>query len=74
MKRADYSLATPEEREQVVSILERNARELIAKKRATDPAKLERRVQRFVQRIRNGEIITGRDFDVLVKLFRKEPI
>lgn len=71
---ADYSRATLKEREQVVEILQRNVREMVRKKRSRDPAALTRIADELCARIRSGAVFKGKEFELLVRLFRKEPV
>ncbi|RMF63610.1 MAG: hypothetical protein D6743_10490 [Calditrichaeota bacterium] len=74
MEKADYSGASAAERERVVEILQRNVNELIEQKRSHNPMKLRRTANRFCERIRQGGVFTGKDFEQLLKLFRKQAI
>lgn len=74
MQKADYSRATPEERENVIKILQRNLNLLIEQRRVKDPERQRQMVSRLCDRIRNGEVITGSDYKKLVRLFQKKPI
>jgi len=74
MKKADYSIASEEERENVIRILQRNVNILIEEKKTTDAEKLRAVVSGLCDRVRAGEIITGDDFHKLVSLFQKKSI
>lgn len=74
MKKADYSIASKEERENVVKILHRNANHLIEQKLAKDARRLREIVSDLCERVTEGEIITGDDFETLVSLFQKKTI
>jgi len=67
---ADYSRATIEEREQVIEVLERNLKKLLKDPRVKSPHMLQDKASEFARRIRNGEVIVGRDFETLVSLLR----
>ena len=72
MGRADYSIATKEERQQVIDLLERNLEELIRDNKARDPDRLRAEVEKFCTGIREGRVYMGKDFERLVMIFRKE--
>lgn len=72
MGRADYSIATEEERQQVIELLKRNLEELIRENKARDPDRLRAEVQKFCVGIQKGRSYMGKDFDRLVMIFRKE--
>lgn len=74
MKKADYSIASEEERANVVVILQRNANEMIEQKVVKDPATLRQLVSRLCDRVVAGEVIVGKDFETLVQLFQKKPV
>lgn len=74
MGKADYSIASEEERENVIEILQRNANQMIEDKKVKDARKLRQTVDHFAARIRRGDVITGKDFQTLVALFRKKPV
>ncbi len=73
MSKADYSIATEEEREQVVQILERNLHEMAQGLSQVKARQLRQLVEQYCERVRQGAVITGSEFETLVKLFRKEP-
>jgi len=72
MSKADYSIASAEERESVITLLQRNANQMIEQRKVRDPQKLREAVDQFCRRIRNGEVITGKDYQQLVSLFQKK--
>ncbi|MFQ5603185.1 MAG: hypothetical protein ACE5HS_07945 [bacterium] len=72
MKQADYSGASTEEREEVIAILQRNVNQLIEQKQTSDPEMLRQYVDQLCHRVRNGEIISGQDFQALILLFQKK--
>jgi len=74
MEQADYSKATPEEREKVVAIVLRNAEELITKGRTGSPEDLRGRAEALAVRIRRGEILTGRPYKELLSLLQRRPV
>ncbi len=74
MKKADYSIASEEEREDVILILQKNVNQIIEEKKVKDSAKLRAEVDRLSGRIRQGDVITGQDFEKLVGLFQKKSI
>ncbi len=74
MKKADYSIASEEERENVVVILQRNANEMIEQKVVRDPVRLRQLVSRLCDRVMAGDIIVGKDFETLVQIFQKKPV
>ena len=74
MKKADYSIASAEERESVIQILQRNTNHLIEQKLTSDSGKLRAIVGGLCDRIKVGDVITGSDFETLVKLFQKKPV
>lgn len=74
MKKADYSLASGEEREKVIRILQKNVNEIIEQKKTQKPDKLRKIVDRFCERIRSGGIFTGKDFQQLLQLFQKKSV
>lgn len=74
MKKADYSIASEEEREDVILILQRNANQIIENKKVKNSEKLRAEVDRLSARIRQGDVITGQDFEKLVLLFQKKSI
>ena len=74
MKKADYSIASDEEREDVILILQRNANQIIENKKVKDSEKLRKEVDRLSARVRQGDIITGQDFEKLIQLFQKKSI
>ncbi|MFQ5710091.1 MAG: hypothetical protein ACE5HO_21770 [bacterium] len=74
MEKADYSIATPEEREEVIAILQRNANHIIEQKKTRNPDKLRQAVDALSARIRKGEIITGKDFQKLVRILQKKTV
>lgn len=74
MKKADYSIATPEERERVIEILQRNVNMMIEEKRTQRPAELREIVSKLCAGIRDGAVFTGRDFEILVQLFQKKSV
>lgn len=74
MKKADYSIATSEERESVIGILQKNVNQIIEDKKTENPEKLRQMVDGYCKRIRKGEIFTGKEFENLVRLFQKKPI
>lgn len=69
-QKADYSIASPEEREKVIQILDRNLDTIRKQKSSKDPQQLQKLVQDYQARIRAGEIFVGRDFANLVLLFQ----
>ena len=71
-RKADYSIASPEERENVAAILKENCSHIIAEKKTSNPQKFQARVDAFVKRILAGDVITGKDFENLVMIFRKQ--
>ncbi len=71
---ADYSTASAEEREQVIAILERNLKAMLKMPQVKDRERLRQIVSDFQMRIRRGERFTGKEFERLVKLFRKRPL
>lgn len=73
-KKADYSQATAEERQGVVRILQRNYQELLKIGRVADAQAAESRLRRIQQTIEQGGVITGADFDFLLKILRKKQI
>lgn len=74
MKKADYSIASPEERESVINILQKNVNQIIEQKKTDNPDRLRQIVDDYCARIRKGEIFTGKEFQNLVSLFQKKPI
>lgn len=74
MKKADYSIATPEEREGVVEILQRNVNLIIEQKKTKNPKRLRQIVSGLCERVRSGDVITGKDFQTLVQLFQKKSV
>lgn len=74
MKKADYSIASDEEREDVILILQKNVNEIIENKKVKNTEKLRAEVDRLSGRIRQGDVITGQDFEKLVGLFQKKSI
>lgn len=74
MEKADYSIATTEEREKVISILQRNVNVMIEIRRTNAPEKLRQLASGFCERIRRGEIIDGVDYKLLVNIFQKKPV
>jgi len=73
MKKADYSIASIEEREGIVHILQRNINSMIAQKKVKNEAKLRQIVAELCVRVTAGEIFTGKDFEKLVSIFNQEP-
>ena len=71
---ADYSIASDEERERVVDILLRNKKSMLKRKLVKDVSGFERMVDDFIQRIRQGAVFRGKDFDTLLKIFRQRPM
>lgn len=69
---ADYSLASSEERRHVVEILNRNCAWMLKQGKLKNPKKLQTIVLDFTRRIASGGRFTGRDFEMLVRLFRKD--
>ena len=67
---ADYSQATPEEREQVIKILERNFQTLLERNQVKNPEKAKEKIAYYKNVIREGGKIVGREFENFVKLFR----
>ena len=74
MNKADYSIASPEERENVIQILQRNTNHIIEQKKTNDADKLREAVAKLCERVRKGDVITGADFQKLVFLFQKKSI
>ncbi|NIR52043.1 hypothetical protein GWO43_25830 [candidate division KSB1 bacterium] len=74
MSKADYSIASQEERDNVIRILQRNANQLIEQKQVQNAENLRSEVDRLCGRVRNGDVVTGKDFEKLVRLFKKQPI
>jgi len=74
MKKADYSIATEEEREDVVRLLQKNVNEIIEQKKTQHPERLRQAVDAICERVRAGEVFTGKDFQQLVQLFQKKSI
>ncbi len=74
MDKADYRIASQEEREKVVRILQRNVNLIIEQKQSKNSENLRKIVDGFCVRIRNGDIISGKEFQQLLKLFKKQPI
>jgi hypothetical protein len=74
MDQADYSIATPEERENVVEIIQRNANLIIEQKRTGNPEKLRRLADLFCERVRKGDIILGAEYKLLVSIFQNKYI
>ncbi len=72
MRKADYSLASAAEKENVIAILQRNAAEIEKQGGEKSTKELQKTVSRLAHRIRNGDVITGPDFERLVLLFRKQ--
>jgi len=73
MDKADYSRTTVEEREKVIEILYRNLETLLKGRKVKAPEQLRKRVDALAKRIRAGEIITGKDYEQLLRLFQKKP-
>lgn len=74
MDKADYSIASQDEREKVVRVLQRNVNVMIEQKQSQNPEKLRKIVDGFCERIRNGDVISGKDFQQLLQLFKKQAI
>lgn len=70
MSIADYSRATPEVRQQVIEVLDRNLRRLLKRCDDRQREKLQKLAQEFGDRIRRGEVVRGKDFQILVSLLR----
>jgi plasmid stabilization system protein ParE len=70
MSVADYGRASPEEREQVIEVLERNLKRLLRHPKVHNQDRLRELADAYIRRIREGEVIKGRDFDILVSLLR----
>ncbi|MDQ7053931.1 MAG: hypothetical protein Q9P14_13990 [candidate division KSB1 bacterium] len=70
---ADYSMASPEEREQVIQILQRNLKAMLKMPQIQNKQALQERVERFIEKIRQGGRFTGKEFEQLVRIFRKRP-
>ncbi len=68
---ADYSLASPEEREQVIQILQRNLKAMLKMPQIQNNQDLQERVEHFIEKIRQGGRFTGKEFEQLVRIFRK---
>ncbi len=69
---ADYSQATPEERERVIQILQRNLKAMLKMPQIQDKAALQKQVNAFIEKIRQGGRFRGKEFEQLVKIFRKK--
>ena len=74
MEKADYSLATPEERENVVQVLQKNVIYLIEQKKTKNSERQREIVDQLCNRIRKGDVITGKDYKKLLRLFQKKPV
>ncbi len=74
MDKADYSIATIDEREKVISILQRNVNLMIELRRTNAPEKLRQLASQFCERVRGGEIFDGMDYKLLLNLFQKKPL
>ncbi|MCZ6818384.1 MAG: hypothetical protein O7G31_02690 [Calditrichaeota bacterium] len=74
MGKADYSIASQEEREAVIQILQRNANHIIEQKQTQKPEKLRQMVLSLCERIRSGDVITGKDFEVLIQFLQKRTV
>lgn len=74
MGKADYSIASQEEREGVIQILQRNVNHIIEQKQTQKPEKLRQIVLSLCERIRSGDVITGKDFEVLIQLLQKRTV
>lgn len=72
MNKADYRGASPEEREDVIAILERNLSEMEKHGHLKNAKQVREIVSGLMQRIRNGDVIQGRDFERLILIFRKK--
>jgi len=57
----------------VIEILYRNLETLLKGRKVKDPEQLRKRVDALAKRIRAGEIITGKDYEQLLRLFQKKP-
>jgi|GEM_PF-3357657 len=69
---ADYSVASPEERENVIAILNRNVKEIIKRGQVKNANRVEAIVATLAERIQRGDLIKGKDFERLILLFRKK--
>lgn len=74
MGKADYNIASQEEREGVIQILQRNVNHIIEQKQTQKPEKLRQIVLSLCERIRSGDVITGKDFEVLIQLLQKRTV
>ncbi|HEX9652721.1 MAG TPA: hypothetical protein VGA99_03340, partial [bacterium] len=72
MDRADYSIATPEEREKVITILQRNVNLMIEQKKIGEPQILRQQGDGLCERIRRGEVIAGADYKLLLSIFQQK--
>jgi hypothetical protein len=71
MSVADYSKASSEERQQVIDILQRNLQHLLKAPGVKDRNRLQHKCERFVEQIRAGETIRGKEYETLVSILRR---
>lgn len=71
-QKADYSIASQEERDRVIEILKRNRDAMVAQKKVKDAKAFKQLVQEYMDGVAAGAVYTGKKFEVLVKIFRQE--
>lgn len=71
-QKADYSIASQEERDQVIEILKRNREAMLAQKKVKDAKAFKKLVQEYIDGVAEGAVYTGKKFETLLKIFRQE--